>query len=228
MPELALALIAFVGSHELLSHALRKPLVAKLGEGGFAVLYSVVAAATLFWAVNAWQRAEPAQLWTAPLWMWSVGSIVMLIASILFVGSMTSPNPALPGRGAAANAAPRGVLRITRHPMMWAFGLWAAVHATLSGDKATVLFCFGLGFLALFGASMQDRKKRGQLGAAWAAHEASTSYLPFGAQFGGRSSWSSINPGLVATLGGVVLWLAATWAHPMLGAPVVGLWSMIG
>ena len=43
MPELALALIAFVGSHELLSHVLRKPLVAKLGEGGFAALYSVAA-----------------------------------------------------------------------------------------------------------------------------------------------------------------------------------------
>lgn len=133
MPELALALIAFVGSHELLSHVLRKPLVAKLGEGGFAALYSVVAALTLFWAVGAWQRAEPSQLWVAPMWVWSLASIVMLIASILFVGSVTAPNPALPGRGAAANAAPRGVLRITRHPMMWAFGLWAAVHATQIG-----------------------------------------------------------------------------------------------
>ncbi|MGL4541225.1 MAG: NnrU family protein [Polymorphobacter sp.] len=228
MPELALALIAFVGSHELLSHSLRKPLVAKLGEGGFAGLYSVVAAATLFWAISAWQRAAPEQIWVAPEWAWVLGSIIMLVASILFVGSVSSPNPALPGRGSTAGAAPRGVLRITRHPMMWAFAMWAVVHATLSGDKATVLLCFGLGFLALFGAAMQDRKKRGQLGAAWAAHEASTSYLPLGAQFGGRAAWSTISPGLVATIGGLVLWLAASWAHPLLGAPAVGIWSMLG
>ena len=105
MPELALALIAFVGSHELLSHLLRKPLVARIGEAGFAVLYSVVAAGTLYWAVMAWQRAAPELVWVAPTWVWSLGSVVMLVASILFVGSVTAPNPALPGRGAAASAA---------------------------------------------------------------------------------------------------------------------------
>jgi uncharacterized membrane protein len=227
MLELGLALIAFVGSHLLLSHPLRKPLVAKIGEGGFAGLYSAVAAVTLVWVVFSFRRTAPEQIWIAPEWALGVGSVLMLVASILFVGSVSTPNPALMGMGAAAAAPPRGVQRITRHPMMWAFGIWALVHATLSGNKATILLCVGLGFLALFGAKMQDGKKRDQLGAGWAAHEAATSYLPFGAQFSGRASWGSINPGAVALVGGIVLWLAATWAHPHLGAPVVGLWRMI-
>lgn len=227
MLELAIALIAFIAGHELLSHPLRKPLVAKLGAGGFAGVYSVIAAGTLFWVVTAWKRAAPEQMWIAPEWAWGAGSVLMLVAGILFVGSVTTPNPALMGMGAAAAAPPRGVQRITRHPMMWAFAIWALVHATLSGNKATILLCAGIAFLALFGSKMQDGKKRDQLGAGWAAHEAATSYLPFGAQLSGRASWGSINPGIVALAGGIVLWLAATWAHPHLGAPVVGIWRMI-
>ena len=62
MTLLAIALIAFVGSHFLLSHPLRAPLVAQAGAGGFAGLYSLVAAATLGWAVWEWRRA-PVDLW---------------------------------------------------------------------------------------------------------------------------------------------------------------------
>ena len=41
------AAIAFVGTHFLLSHPLRAPLVARVGEKGFLGLYSLVAFATL-------------------------------------------------------------------------------------------------------------------------------------------------------------------------------------
>jgi uncharacterized membrane protein len=111
--------------------------------------------------------------------------------------------------------------------MMWAFTLWAAVHAGLSGDAATVLFCAGFAFLALFGAYMQDGKKRVQLGEGWAAHEASTSFVPFALQARGRAGLATLYPGAVALIGGAALWLAATWAHPQFGAPVVGIWSLL-
>jgi hypothetical protein len=35
-------------------------------------------------------------------------------------------------------------------------------------------------------------------------------------------------PGLTPVLGGIAIWLVATYVHPMLGAPVVGLWRMMG
>ena len=224
MLQLALAMTAFVGTHEVLAHPLRRPLVARLGEGGFAIFYSLVALATFAWVVLAWRATPPVVVWTAPDWLWALGSVLMLVASILFVGSVTSPNPALPGAGKAAAQAPRGVQRITRHPMMWSFAIWALVHALLAGERATVLLCAGIGFLALFGAYMQDGKKREQLGSAWVDHERSTSYLPLGGQLAGRIPWSAVWPGWVALIGGIVLWLGATWAHPMLGAPVVGIW----
>lgn len=217
MTFLFVALIAFVGSHFLLSHPFRAPLVARVGSGGFAGVYSLVAAATLGWAVWEWRRAPIDVVWTAPGWVWPVAAVVMLLAMILFVGSMTTPNPALMGMPAsAARAAPKGVQRITRHPMMWAFALWAVVHATLGGTTRDVVLSTAIFVLALVGARLQDGKKRGQLGDAWTAHEAATSFIPFGRGFA--------MPGWIALVGGIALLAAATWLHPVAGGP--NLWAM--
>lgn len=230
MMMLTTALLLFVGSHLLLSHTLRAPLVRVVGNGGFAGVYSLVAFATFGWALFEWRRAPVYMLWIAPDWAWWIAAVAMLIGSILFVGSMTAPNPALMGAGRmAGGAAPRGVQRITRHPMMWAFALWASVHGTLSGDVRTVLLCVAVGLLALLGAWLQDGKKRGQLGSAWAAHEDATSFVPFGKQLQGRLAWWTIYPGVTALLGGSVLYSVLTWAHPaLMGAPQLGFWRLFG
>lgn len=212
---LIVALVAFVGSHFLLSHPLRAPLAARLGAGGFAGLYSLVAVVTLGWAVVEWRHAPVDVLWTAPAWAWPIAAIVMLFACILFVGLVATPNPALMGASAPAGAA-RGVQRITRHPMMWAFALWAVVHGGLAGSERTIALSAAIFVLALAGARLQDGKKRNQMGEAWAAHEAATSFIPFGRGFA--------MPGWTALIGGIVLFVVATGVHPLAGGP--NLWSM--
>lgn len=220
MEQLALALVAFVGSHELLSHPLRKPIADKIGEKAFQGLYSVVALGAFAWVVFAFQAAPVEVLWVAPSWVWTLGSLVMLGASVLFAGAFLSPNPSLNMMGGvlAKNPSPQGVMRITRHPMLWSFGLWAAVHAAVSGTSAVLLLTVGMGFLSLFGAKMLDGKKQRQLGAGWVAFEAATAFVPFGRGFA--------LPGWKATIGGVLVFLGATWLHPRLGAPVVGIWNI--
>jgi uncharacterized membrane protein len=220
MVGLSLAVLSFVGSHELLSHPLRRPLVDRLGDKGFLGVYSLVAFATFAWVVVEFRGAPDDLLWVAPPWLWTLGAITMFIASILFIGSVTTPNPAMPGAGGAlaGNPEPLGVMRITRHPMMWSFALWAVVHAAVSGRTAVVILAAGIGFLALFGAAMQDRKKRALFGERWAAWQAKSSFLPF--------ARGSVWPGWIAVVGGTILFLVATWAHPRLGAPLVGLWSI--
>jgi uncharacterized membrane protein len=218
MTPLLIALAAFVGTHLLLSHPLRPAVVGAVGEKGFAGVYSLVAFVTLGWAIWEWRSAPSVILWTAPEWAWWAAVPVMILASVLLVGSVSAPNPALVGAGGTASATPRGVLRITRHPMMWSFALWAVVHGWLSGDARTVALCVAIGGLALVGAWFQDGKKRGQLGTKWAAHEGATSFVPFGR--------GAANPGAVALIGGAVLFIAATWAHPLLGGPA--LWGMVG
>ena len=85
--QILAAAAAFVGTHFLLSHPLRRPIAARLGEGGFLGVYSLVAAITLGWLALAY-RAAPL---TAPLWdvgdgLWALASVVMLVASILLMG----------------------------------------------------------------------------------------------------------------------------------------------
>ncbi|MFC3713093.1 NnrU family protein [Sphingoaurantiacus capsulatus] len=220
MGGLALAVLSFVGSHELLSHPLRRPLVARLGEKGFLLLYSLVAFATFAWIVVEFRAAPDNLLWVAPDWVWTAGAVIMLAASILFVGSLTAPNPAMTGAAGvlARDPDPQGVLCITRHPMMWSFALWALVHAAVSGRAAVLILAIGIGGLALFGATMQDRKKAALHGERWAAWRAKTSFIPFTR----LNCW----PGWIAVVGGIILFLVATWAHPRLGAPLIGFWRL--
>ena len=219
---LIVAVSAFVASHELLSHALRKPVVAVVGEKLFPLVYSLVALATFGWAVLEWRATPPDTLWTVPPGLHIVGAIAMLFAAILFVGSVTAPNPAL--MGGKVGTGPQGVQRITRHPMMWSFAIWAIVHIILSGDGRTVVLASGILVMALLGASMQDRKKRGQV-TGYAAHEAATGFVPFAAQAGGRAAWRTALPGWVALIGGTVLFAVLIWAHPqIIGAPALQ-WS---
>jgi uncharacterized membrane protein len=226
MPQLTIALAAFVGTHFLLSHPLRAPLIARLGAVGFQIVYSLVAFATLGWAAHAFQNAPTgAPLWDAGEGLWTLATLIMLAASILLLGSfIRNPAMPMPGANAAARAPAKGVFAITRHPMMWSFALWALAHVLVSPRPPVIVLCAFVAFLALAGAAGQDRKKAVVMGAAWQDWAARTSYWPFAGQLSGRIPWRAAVPGMHAISGGLVVWLAASWAHPMLGAPLAGVW----
>jgi NnrU protein len=57
MTMLLLAAIALVGTHFLLSHPLRAPLVRVMGEPAFLGVYAVIAVATLIWMIVAYRSA---------------------------------------------------------------------------------------------------------------------------------------------------------------------------
>lgn len=209
---LILAVSLFVGGHELLSHPLRAPLVARVGEKGFLGVYAVVALGSLLWAGELWKATSPDRLWLVPGWAYPVASALMLLAFVLFVGSVTTPNPALMGAPAAATTNARGVQGITRHPMMWAFALWAMVHMLMSADSRTLVLAGGILVLALLGSAMQDRKKAAAM-PGYSAHIAATSFVPFARILTGRAPLSAAWPGAVALIGGLVLWAAMLHFH---------------
>ena len=221
----AAAAAAFVGSHFLLSHPLRRPLAGALGENGFLALYSAVAALTLY-AISWTYGKAPA---TPPLWqvggaLWGIVTVAMLLASVLLVGSLVR-NPALPGAANAATAQANGVFAITRHPMMWAFAIWGACHILVYPVARNIVVAVFIIILALGGAALQDRKKAALDPAGWPAWQARTSYWPFAAIAQGRAKVGKF--GAHALGGGVIVWLAATWAHiPMAGWPA-GIWRWI-
>ena len=224
MEQVALAAVAFVGTHFLLSHPLRAPIVRAIGERGFLGVYSLVAFATIGWLVFAYRAAPMTPMrWPVGDGLWAVATVIMLVASVLMIGSLIG-NPALPTGGAPASvpAEARGVFAITRHPMMWAFALWAAAHALAFPVDANLVMVAAIAVLALVGAALQDRKKEALQPEQWRAWEAKTSYWPFAAIAAGRARFGGFRPHDIA--GGLVLWLAATWAHLPLAGWAAGIW----
>ncbi|TPG10442.1 MFS transporter [Sphingomonas oligophenolica] len=220
-----LAAVTFVGTHFLLSHPLRVPVVARVGANGFLGLYSLVALATLAWLVIAYRAAPMTPLlWPVGDALWAVVTIVMLIASILFVGSLIG-NPALPGPDQPAPGAARGVFTITRHPMMWAFALWGLCHIAVYPIAANIVLAGAVVVLALVGARAQDAKKEALQPHVWPDWERKTSYWPFAAVASGRARLGGFRPHDWA--GGIVIWLAATWAHLPLAGWAAGIWRWV-
>lgn len=212
---LLLSAAAFLASHFLLSHPLRAPLVRVLGERPFQAVYSLLALITLGLMIYFYRAIGPEQpLWRTGDALWIVASLLMWFASILLVGSFVK-NPALPGAAAPVEA-PASVFRITRHPAMWAFAIWAVVHVTVVAMPKALVLDGAILILALAGAMGQDLKKRKLMGEAWARWTAQTAFVPFGRGFA--------LPGAFAAIGGTLLFFVATWLHPT-GA---GFWRWIG
>ena len=220
--SLALATLAFVGTHLALSHPYRLALVGRLGDQLFLALYSMVALLTFGWMILAYRAIDTSlPLWIAPGWWWWPASILMLIASVLLVGALIR-NPALPHPGAKQRipAAPKGVYAITRHPMNMSFILWALVHLSLWGSPRNLIVAGGILILAVAGSIGQDRKKADIIGEPWRQWMAKTSFLPFGAVLRGKVKARAAVPGAVALLGGLALWLLVTWFHAPEASPV--------
>ncbi len=222
----ALAVALFVGSHLLLSHPLRAPLVKALGNGGFTGVYAVVALASLWW-ISKTYKAAPI---TPPLWevgdgLWALGSVIMLIASVLLVGSLIG-NPAMPGMVKTAPTEARGVYAVTRHPMLWSFALWGLAHIIVYPIAANLIVAGGIAAFSLVGAAALDAKKAKLVPELWTPWKRVTSYAPFQAIAEGRATFGGFRPHDLA--GGAVIWLAATWAHiPAAGIPA-GIWRWFG
>jgi uncharacterized membrane protein len=212
---------AFVGSHLAMSHPLRRAMVKALGAGGFQVVYSLVSLAALVWVVLAFKAAPPADLGGSGEIGWILATLLTWPAMVLLAGSLVG-NPALPTpfAEAQARAAPRGVFLVTRHPMMWAIGLWAASHIVLMWSTRTLITALAMGFLALVGARLQDRKKQALMGEAWAAWASKTAYFP---QFGRLAA-----VGTWPLLGGTLLWLVASWLHLWQAGIPAGVWKWVG
>ena len=188
-----LASTAFVISHLGLAAApLRDRLVARLGETGFQILYGLVAVLTLGTLIAAYGHASHhAYLWSPGPGLRHLPLLVMPLALILLTGGVLIPNPSATGMtGALDRPEPaQGVLRITRHPVMWGVGLWAAVHIVANGDRASLLFFGGFLLTALGGAAHLDRRLAATEGDRWRRFAETTSFVPFAALLAGRQRW---------------------------------------
>ena len=223
--SLVIAGIAFCGSHVLLSSTrLRGALRDQLGERGFIAVYSLTSLVVFAWFVAAYATAPTIGLWPRQRWTALVPVSVMPLAAILLVAGYSTRNPTAVGmeRSARADDPAPGILSVTRHPVMWAIGLWAVAHLIANGDLSSLLFFGTLATLALGGTVLIDRKKQLALGSNWPRLAQVTSNLPFVALLAGRTKlrWREI--GVLRVAAGLLLYAVLYLAHPIItGLPIM-------
>lgn len=219
MSELILAAAFLLASHfGLSSTRLRPALTARIGERPYLALYSVIALVAIVWLALAYSRAPYIELWGYAPWTGWLALIGMLLASILAVAGLSAPNPTALGqeRVLESRKPARGVFRITRHPFMWAVGIWGIVHILANGDLASLVMFGAFTALALVGTLVMDAKKAKQLGERWRRFAERTSNVPFRAIAQGRQRLTLIEIGWIRIAFGVALFAVLLSIHPWL------------
>jgi uncharacterized membrane protein len=180
--------VLFVVIHLVGSSArVRGPLVRWLGELPFRGLYSLAAFAvlgSLGWQYFNHRHAGPL-LWTLRSMpgVTVLANLGMLAAWTLGALTFTAPPPSgiVPGEARA-----RGVLRVTRHPLMIGFVCFGLSHLLVTGWLTDVAFFGSFTVLGIAGAMHQDRRKCVEVGPSYAAFCRETSLVPFAAILAGR------------------------------------------
>lgn len=222
MTSLLLAALAWILLHVVVAGPLRPALVARLGLNAYRGLFSLLSAislAALIWSYGAAPRVE---FWQSHSALAAVPLVVMPVALLFLVGSLRPSNPTLAGPDMVLKGElpVTGFTRITRHPMLWAFSLWAGSHMIANGDAATWLLAGAILITALNGMVSIDRKRKAVFGEAWQRFEAKTSIIPFAAAAAGRtrlgfSDIGWLNIVIAAVLYGVLL----AWHGNLFGVP---------
>ena len=183
----------------------RSWLVGRLGERLYLIIYGLVSLAIVAWLISAAVRAPTFVIWPFQAWQAVLPLVLMPFALILLIASALSPNPlSVSLRPVSGEPALPSVVSITRHPILWAFALWALSHLIANGDLVAVILFGGLGFFALMGMRILDRRTQRRLGPAeWARVAGPTSVVPFGAALAGRARLTLDRPMIVGIVGGL-------------------------
>jgi uncharacterized membrane protein len=212
MALLVLAALLWVFLHIGVSGtALRDRVVARLGGRGFMVAFSIASVVLILLLVLAWREAETSFLWAAPPWLRWILAALMLPAFVLFMASHKRNPTAVGNRGLGEE--PRGIQRVTRHPMLWSFAIWAFVHILGNGDSASLVFFGAFLVTALAGMPSIDAKLARRDPETWRGFAARTSILPFGAVLSGRNRFVPREIGWMPPVVGLVLWAALLHFH---------------
>ena len=189
-------LVLFLGAHVFVSmRGHRAALIAKLGEGPYKGLFSLVSLVGLVLLSYGFARYRTEgviPLWYPPAWTRYIVQIAMWPASIALVAAY------IPGH----------IKRVLKHPLLVAVKIWAVAHLCANGD---------LGGIILFGAvlawAVYDRitlKRRADVGSP-----------PFPAG-GRRNDIIAVVVGTVLFLALGLLFHPLVIGVPVFGTPALG------
>lgn len=210
METLVAATVVFLATHFITSTPLRPLMVNAIGEWPYRAAYSLIALVTLVWMGWAYANAPREQLWIG---IREIPYVVMPVAFVLIAcGYFRNPTMVGAEKLLRSEDPARGMIRITRHPIMWGIMLWAAAHILARGDLKSLIFFGGLLALAGIGALLMDSRKRSH--PDWPRFAAVTSSVPFVAIAQGRNRpvWREI--GWLRPAVGLAAFFLVLLVHP--------------
>jgi uncharacterized membrane protein len=135
-----LGLVLFVGMHLVTTRReQRAALIARIGEGPYKGLYSlvsIVGVVLIAWGFARYRATGWIDVWYPPAWTRHVAVALILPAIIFFVA------PYSPGR----------IKTALKHPMLVGVKLWALAHLIANGDLGSIIL-----FGAILGWAVVDR-----------------------------------------------------------------------
>lgn len=135
---LILGLVVFIAPHVLVTRReARAALVARIGEGPYKVLFSLVSLVGIVliaWGYGQYRAGGYIQLWSPPTWTRHLAAVLVWPAIILIVAAY------IPGE----------IKRRLKHPMLVGVKLWALAHFLANGDLGSILLFGGILAWAVF------------------------------------------------------------------------------
>ncbi|MCP4934650.1 MAG: NnrU protein [bacterium] len=227
MTELWCSIIVFTLFHAVPSTSLRAAAITRFGRTVFLSAYSVISLVMFAWLFIAFWRAEHSGAYfVTSFGVRALSAVLLLAAFWLFSAALIRKPPILLTAETVLceQGSIFGVLRITRHPFLWALVLWASVHIVNNADPAGLaLFGYFL-TLALLGTWPIDKRRARLIGdECWREILRDTSNLPFAAIFSGRQSlFSAIKEiGWMVPIVAIAAWaFVLTFHETFFGLPV--------
>ena len=220
---LGLSMTLFVTSHlAMSSEKFRSKIILCYGNYGFLGLYSLVSGALFGLAIHTFLNAPHIQVFTPVTALKQVSLALMVFSAFFVVAGYTTPNPGLIGMERfGLNSGAKGVLKITRHPVMWGVFLWGISHILSNGHQAALIFFGGISILALTGALHIDRKRNVIYGDKWVKFKKTTSFVPMIAIVVGRTQIERGEIPWWQTALSILVYLLALWLHPEISRQVI-------
>ena len=193
MTILILGLIVFIGSHAFtMARGARSQAIARLGEGPYKGLYSLVSLIGLVlivWGYGDYRAGGYIQVWNPPVWTRHLAIPLVWVSFVAFAAAY------LPGR----------IKRTLKHPMLAGLKIWALAHLLANGDLGSMLL-FG-GLLAWAVVARISTKRRDVV-------------RDHGGPVAAPAGWR--NDVLAVAIGTVLYLVFLLWLHPLLiGVPAL-------
>lgn len=150
---LVISLILFFAIHltRVVAPGWRATVIAARGERMWKLGYTVASIASLALVIHAFgeARQETGILYTPPIWMAHLTSLLMLVAIICLVASLMPPGH---------------IATKTKHPMVLSVKIWALAHLLANGETSSVILFAGfLAWGVVLRIALKRRERSGEL-----------------------------------------------------------------